>query len=106
MNVLRYAQNCTDLQSLPISGEVRVLNLYVYMHMRMYTCVYMHVYMRMCMYVYMCTIVYFAPVYMTVYILVAFSMLPQSVTVLKHYYKFHYCYQNISLIDTSRPLLR
>ena len=24
MNVLRYAQNCTDLQSLPISGEVRI----------------------------------------------------------------------------------
>ena len=39
MNVLRYAQNCTDLQSLPISGEVRVMSLCVCVRVCVCVCV-------------------------------------------------------------------
>ena len=60
MNVLRYAQNCTDLQSLPISGEVRVwINNCVCTYVCVCVCVYMCMCTCACIYVYMCIHVYY-----------------------------------------------
>ena len=109
MNVLRYAQNCTDLQSLPISGEVRVwINNCVCVYVCVCVHVYVHVYMYLCIYVHPCVLYTYRCVYMLtcMHMFFVFSMLLQSVIVLKHYYKFHYCCQNISLTDTSRHPLR
>lgn len=66
MNVLRYAQNCTDLQSLPISGEVRVwinncvcVCTYVCACACACVCVYMCMCTCTCICVYMCIHVYY-----------------------------------------------
>ena len=69
MNVLRYAQNCTDLQSLPISGEVRVwINNCVCTYVCVCVCVCVHVYvhacMYLCIYVHPCVLCTYRYVYM------------------------------------------
>ena len=51
MNVLRYAQNCTDLQSLPISGEVRVMSLCVCTCVCVCVCVHVYVCVHVCVYI-------------------------------------------------------
>ena len=93
MNVLRYAQNCTDLQSLPISGEVRVwIN----------NCVCTYVCVCMCV----CTCVC-ARVHVSVYICASMCIIYIQVCIHAYMHAHVFCFQHVAAIShCSKTLLQ